>query len=570
MKYLLFFLITIISQIGYTQTELVNKNATKEAKNLLSYIHELKDNILSGQHCYSHETDRFYDKAFELTGKYPAIWGTDFYWSGGNTDPGFKIVNDVIKKHKEGAIITLMWHVGKPSDNAPFGWKESVQSKISDADWKDLITQGTDIHNRWLNQVDQLAIHLKKIQQENIPVLWRPYHEMNGVWFWWGNKKGDEGFSKLWQLLYDRLTNYHQINNLIWVWNANAPRDIPEDNAFDYKDFYPGHSYVDILATDVYHFDYEQKDYNQLLELAEGKPIALGEVGQLPKPNILKAQPKWSWFMVWSGWLLTANTEERVKSIYNYPNTISKKNNATIFKLDFEKNNIGTYNEDNLTNDIGNANWSSIKNRASIEEDDVHGKVLKVFYPKGSIGPEQGGIQFDKPLPNADEYYLDYFLKFKDGFDFKLGGKLPGLTSGGSTFTGGVHPTKGEGWSARYMWKKQGEAIVYFYYKDMKGKWGDGIKMNTVFNTEKWYRITQHIKLNSDDKTNGIMEVWVDGNKVITNNKVRYRLAPLGQINSFYFSTFHGGNTPDWAPKNDSYIYFDDFKVTINKPEDLN
>ena len=120
------------------------------------------------------------------------------------------------------------------------------------------------------------------------------------------------------------MTEYHGINNLIWVWNANAPRDIPEDEAFSYKEFYPGHDYVDVLATDVYHFDYEQKDYEELLELAEGKPIALGEVGQLPKTNILEAQPKWSWFMVWSGWILTANSEERVKNVYHYPKTINR------------------------------------------------------------------------------------------------------------------------------------------------------------------------------------------------------------------------------------------------------
>ena len=324
MKYSYLFFIALISISCVAQVEPVNKNASKEARALLKYICELDSNILSGQHCYSHETDRFYEKAKEITGKYPAVWGTDLYWSGGETDPGFKVVNEVIRKHNEGAIITLMWHVGRPTDDAPYGWKSSVQNILSDEEWHDLVTPGTEIHNRWLNQVDKLAVHLKKIQENNIPVLWRPYHEMNGVWFWWGNKKGEKGYAELWRLLYKRLTDYHKINNLIWVWNANAPRDIPEDEAFDYKDFYPGHAYVDILATDVYHFDYEQKDYEQLLTLAEGKPIALGEVGQLPKTNILKAQPKWSWFMVWSGWLLTANTEERVIEVYEYSKTITR------------------------------------------------------------------------------------------------------------------------------------------------------------------------------------------------------------------------------------------------------
>lgn len=323
MKYFSIALLLFFSFSGAAQHQPVNKNATPQAKTLLNYLYSLGDNILAGQHSYNHNPTQFYDKAHEITGKYPAIWGSDFYWSG-EKDPGEQVVQEAIKKHQEGAIITLMWHVGKPTDDAPFDWTSSVQDKLTDKEWEELLTEGTALHNRWLAQIDHVAGYLKELQEAGVPVLWRPYHEMNSVWFWWGNKKGKNGYQKLWKMLYDRFTNYHKLNNLLWVWNANAPRDIPEDEAYNYKDFYPGEDYVDILTTDVYHFDYEQKDYQQLLKLADGKPIALGEVGELPKPNILKAQPKWSWFMVWSNWLETANTPERVKAIYNYPNTITR------------------------------------------------------------------------------------------------------------------------------------------------------------------------------------------------------------------------------------------------------
>jgi hypothetical protein len=270
--------------------------------------------------------------------------------------------------------------------------------------------------------------------------------------------------------------------------------------------------------------------------------------------------------------LITISCKEKLKSDCSNEEIVKKgiEDHSVVFKLDFENNNIGVYTDMFLKKDVGETTWSSIENRANIEEDSFHGKVLKVCYPKGSLGPKQGGIQFDKPLPNAADYYLDYYMKFKEGFDFALGGKLPGLTSGGEKFTGGIHPDNGEGWSARYMWKKEGEIIVYFYHLDMKHKWGDEVKMNVFFKPGIWYRITQHIKLNDIDKFNGIMEVWVDNNKVIYDDKVRYRLAPLGQIDSFYFSTFHGGNTDDWSPKNDSYAYFDDFKVTVLAPNNLN
>ena len=96
-------------------------------------------------------------------------------------------------------------------------------------------------------------------------------------------------------MLYDRLTNFHKLNNLLWVFNANEVRT----TIGPYKDYFPGNDVVDILATDVYSQKYSMDDYRQLLELGGGKPIALGEVGDLPPLDVLKKQPRWVWFMHW-------------------------------------------------------------------------------------------------------------------------------------------------------------------------------------------------------------------------------------------------------------------------------
>lgn len=301
----------------------VNGKASTEARKLLAYLYEIDDeHTLSGQHNYNHELTRYTNKAQEIGGRFPAIWGTDFIWSG-QQDPGQKIVDEAIAQHSRGSIITLMWHAGRPMDDPPYRWTESIQGDLTPEEWQELTTPGTALHARWRDQVDRIAMYLKQLRDANVPVLWRPYHEMNGVWFWWGDKKGEEGYVKLWRMLYDRFVNFHQLNNLLWVWNANAPRDIPKDEAYDYADYYPGHEYVDILATDVYNFDYEQKDYDSLLALADGRVIALGEVGELPKLEILAAQPKWAWFMVWASWLETHNTLERVMTIYNLRETLT-------------------------------------------------------------------------------------------------------------------------------------------------------------------------------------------------------------------------------------------------------
>ena len=167
--------------------------------------------------------NRFSDTVKNITGKYPAVWSTDFIWNG-NKDNGQAVVDESIKKNKERYIITLMWHQGRPTDNPPFGWKESIQGKLTDDEWERLTDNCRNgaLNNRWLAQIDTIAGYLLQLKAANVPVLWRPYHEMNGVWFWWGNKKGKDGIQKLWKMMYDRYVNHFHLDNLLWVWGANG------------------------------------------------------------------------------------------------------------------------------------------------------------------------------------------------------------------------------------------------------------------------------------------------------------------------------------------------------------
>ncbi|MDB5006324.1 MAG: mannan endo,4-beta-mannosidase [Mucilaginibacter sp.] len=301
----------------------VNPDASAGVKKTLNFLYNIKGKyILSGQQNYNSDLNVFSDSAKIIAGKYPAVWGSDFI-NWGDKDLGPQIVNEAIKKSREGYLITLMWHEGKPTDEPPYSFEKNVKGKMTDAEWNELVTPGTALNKRWLAQIDVIAGYLKQLKTAGVTVLWRPYHEMNGVWFWWGNRKGENGIAKLWKMMYDRYTNYHHLNNLVWVWGANGLRDIPFDEAYDYKDYYPGAAYVDVLGADVYHFDYEQDDYEALLKLANGKPIALTETGELPNPEILKVQPQWTWFMVWTSWLWTDNTHNRVKQIYNLPQTLN-------------------------------------------------------------------------------------------------------------------------------------------------------------------------------------------------------------------------------------------------------
>jgi len=320
-NFLLMLLISgpIMSQQKY---EPVNKKASPEAKALLDYLYAISGkNILSG-HIDNPKEPLWFNRINELTGEYPAVWGGDFVqyyqkdWSNG-------LVKETINRHKDGYIITLMWHNVRPQDDPSSGWKESHQGEMTDAEWTELITPGTDLNKKWETRVDTIATYLKKFRDANIPILWRPYHEMNGGWFWWGDKKGDDGFVKLWKMMYDRFVNHHKLNNLIWVWNANAPRDKENDEAYEYELYFPGLEYVDVLAADVYHADYKQSHHDDLLKLGKGKVIALGEIGEVPSPEILANQPMWAWFMIWYKFVDKANTPEQIKDLYNYPKTLS-------------------------------------------------------------------------------------------------------------------------------------------------------------------------------------------------------------------------------------------------------
>jgi mannan endo-1,4-beta-mannosidase len=276
-------------------------NASPEAVELLNYLYSISGKqTLSGQHCAPLVGSTRLSVVHRLTQRYPAVFGQDFgfsypgYWDGINFRQ--RIVDEAIQRHRDGFIITLMWHAVRPTEDEPKEFRESIQAELTDAEWQDLITPGTEINERWKSQVDVIAWFLKQLRDAGVPVLWRPYHEMNGGWFWWGQKPGENGYKKLWRMLFDRLTNFHGLNNLIWVYNTNEVKD----GVDPHETYFPGHDVVDILATDVYTEGFNQLNYDQLLALAGDKPIALGEVGALPEVSKLREQPRWVWFMHWN------------------------------------------------------------------------------------------------------------------------------------------------------------------------------------------------------------------------------------------------------------------------------
>lgn len=318
-----------IIQKNYQHPKAINPNISKEANVLLDFLYQIKGKyILSGHHNMLNAPTQYHDDIQKITNTQPVVWGSDFLFTFGEESPEVarqKMIDKAIVMHNRGHIITLMWHSCFPS-NGDSCSQESIwvwKDVVSRVKWDSLTTKGTKLNQQWRLQADKVAVFLKQLQKAKIPVLWRPYHEMNGVWFWWCQQPGEEGFVKLWRMMYDYYTNHHKLNNLIWVWNANAPRSKQDDEAYSYIDYFPGIDYVDILAADVYHNDYKKSHQDGLLGLAQGKLIALGEVGRMPTPEILDQQDQWTWFMGWADWLQKENKPDSVRILYESPRVLT-------------------------------------------------------------------------------------------------------------------------------------------------------------------------------------------------------------------------------------------------------
>jgi hypothetical protein len=179
------------------------------------------------------------------------------------------------------------------------------------------VTEGTPENEALLRDLDKIAGELEVLRDAHVPVLWRPLHEANGRWFWWG-ARGPEPLRKLWRLMFENFTAKHKLNNLIWVFSPGAETDL--------ADWYPGDAYVDIIGQDHYPMDGNHgtaKDvFDELTAFGRGqKLIALGENGPIPDVNqLVREKAGWLFFTTWSGPMLTEkNSPEQLREWFNNP-----------------------------------------------------------------------------------------------------------------------------------------------------------------------------------------------------------------------------------------------------------
>jgi hypothetical protein len=304
---------------------LVDTAATDATKALYRYLSlQFGDRIISGQ------TRDSFIYLSKLIGKTPMLQASDLYrfsdgypykWVNGahgfGKDPDNSVEELInwynITTGKKG-IVALHWHWCSPSGGA--AGTNTFYTEFTTFDITRAVTPGTAEYDLIIRDIDDIAIQLKKFRDAGVPVLWRPLHEAGGGWFWWG-AKGPEACKKLYNIMFERLKNYHQLHNLIWVWST------PE------TDWYPGNDKVDIIGHDSYPgaFNYgnQKNAFDRLYDLTNGeKLIAMTENGPIPDPDeSLQFDAPWLLFMSWVDLTFTQNSNAHLIDIYNNSNVLT-------------------------------------------------------------------------------------------------------------------------------------------------------------------------------------------------------------------------------------------------------
>ncbi|KQB39271.1 glycoside hydrolase family 26 protein [Flavobacterium aquidurense] len=345
-----------------TNLSLSDKKATTQTVSLYKKLNQLSQK----GYLFGHQDDLAYGVNWkyengrsdvkDVVGDYPAVYGWDIAGlernDANNIDgiPFIKMKQYIEEAHERGGISTISMHFDNPATGKS-AWNNTPNSLKT-------ILPGGENHKKftlWLDKAADFFISLKDKKGKNIPILFRPYHELTGGWFWWG--KGNctpEEFKNLWKFTFEYLQN-KGVHNLIYIYNTSS-----FNSAEGFLENYPGDEYADILSFDSYqnNDDKDGKKFiaevqNQLKTLNEigtkhHKLIAIAEAGYEAIPD-----PKWwtgtlskaigdykiSYVLLWRnhGW---QEKEQKMHYYAPYSGQISEKDFVDFYKLDrtlFEK-----------------------------------------------------------------------------------------------------------------------------------------------------------------------------------------------------------------------------------------
>lgn len=306
----------------------VDPNIQPEAQRLLDYLTEIRGKkLILGQHTQTMAQEEL-STIKQVTGQLPALCGFELLGYSPNIIPelsGEECMTEVREARgtlrrawdwaRLGGLITFTWHWFSPLG----GKDKSFFSVNTDFSAEKAAQPGTPENAALINDLDHMAGLLRPFCDEHIPILWRPFHESEGDWFWW-SRDGAEPCKRLYRIMFDRFVNRHRLHNLIWVHNSPKAEN------------YPGDDVVDIISRDLYPPEHQHtdlaKEYAELRTVTSAdKPCAIAEIGTIPDvPALTEKGVPWCWFMTWSkGFTCTEKftSFDELRRAYSYENAVT-------------------------------------------------------------------------------------------------------------------------------------------------------------------------------------------------------------------------------------------------------
>jgi mannan endo-1,4-beta-mannosidase len=319
---IIFFLYSFNS-FAQKKLKLIDDKATTETKTLFNNLYKLsKDHILFGHqhateygHGWSNEEGRSDVKS--VTGSHPAVIGVDFSGLSGRPDNEIQQTKKQLQKtiadtYNRGGVTTISWHFPNPASGGGFYWVDT----ISKAAVRLIIPGGShhDIYKNILRTIADLANSTKGKDGKVVPMIFRPYHEFDGDWFWWGRAHCTiDEFKTLWRFTVSYLKDSLRVHSFIYAFSP--------DNRFfseeQYLERYPGDQWVDMVGVDNYGDWGRDGKYNvdvgiKKLKIVSDYALKAGKLAAFTETG-LESIPNTTW---WTETLLKSLKKEKLQLSY--------------------------------------------------------------------------------------------------------------------------------------------------------------------------------------------------------------------------------------------------------------
>ena len=274
--------LTTLAVVAVVMAACTTQKQTEPEKTVAQQLEERLDTLRSKGYMFGHQDDPFYGLTWEyqtdssdvknVCGDWPAVMGFEL---GGielddekNLDsvPFTRMAEEIIKHYERGGIVTISWHPRNPVTDSLKGgtFPQGSAWDISDSTVVSQVLEDGAKHELFLTWMSRVAEFLGKLQTadgQKIPIIFRPWHENTGSWFWWGEKfcTADE-YKELWNLLQDYL-NGRGFDNLLWAYSPGMAPDLTEEK---YLERYPGDDRISLVGIDGYQWGTKEDFVSQL------------------------------------------------------------------------------------------------------------------------------------------------------------------------------------------------------------------------------------------------------------------------------------------------------------------